>query len=155
MVVYRSARVVGLLLVVLGVSSSSVTAQGQVVTRGESLQGAPVVQLGTALQSVDEYMHRIVALEGKVAKVCQAKGCWMELVAGDDRVIRVTFKDYAFFVPTDSTAYRARLEGTFEANRYSKQDADHLIAEGVPLTRNPDGTATEISFVAQGVELRR
>ena len=37
----------------------------------------------------------------------------------------------------------------------SKADADHLIAEGVALTCNPGGTATEVSFVAQAVELRK
>ena len=62
--------------------------------------------------------------------------------------------DYAFFVPTDSSGARARLEGTFERHTWSKRDADHLIAEGVALTRNSDGTATEVSFVAQAVELR-
>ena len=65
----------------------------------------------------------------------------------------MTFKDYAFFVPTDSTGYDARLEGMFEENVFSKSDADPLIAEGVALQRNPDGTATEVSFVAQAVEL--
>ena len=67
----------------------------------------------------------------------------------------MTFKDYGFFVPTDSTGYRARLEGMFETNVFSKGDADHLIAEGVDLLRNPDGSATEVSFVAAGVELRQ
>ncbi|MDA1093868.1 MAG: hypothetical protein O3A25_11470 [Acidobacteria bacterium] len=43
----------------------------------------------------------------------------------------------------------------FETNLFSKTDADHLIAEGVALNRHADGTATEVSFVAQGVELRR
>ena len=43
----------------------------------------------------------------------------------------------------------------FEQNIFSKADADHLIAEGVALTRNPDGTATEVSFLAQAVELRK
>ena len=72
-----------------------------------------------------------------------------------DRGIRVTFRDYAFFVPTDSAGQRARLEGRLETNVFSKADADHLIAKGVALTRNPDGTATEVSFVAQGVELHQ
>ncbi len=58
-------------------------------------------------------------------------------------------------MPTCSRRAGARLEGMFERNTFSKADADHLIAEGVALTRNPDGTATEVSFVAQAVELRK
>ena len=89
-----------------------------------------------------------------MTRVCQMKGCWMELAADNDTSgVRVTFKDYGFFVPTDSQG-AARLEGVFETNLFSKADTDHLIEEGVELTRNPDGTATELSFVAAAVELR-
>ena len=131
-------------------------AQDTVVQRGATIGDSPVVDLADALQSVTAYADRTVTVEGTVNRVCQMKGCWMELVpAGADRGIRVTFKDYAFFVPTDSSGATARLEGMFEQNNFSKADAHHLIAEGVALTRNPDGTATEVSFVAQAVELRR
>ena len=131
-------------------------AQDDLVKRGEAIGDSPVVDLAEALRSISSYADRTVTLEGQVNRVCQMKGCWMELVpAGADRGIRVTFKDYAFFVPTDSSGARARLEGMFEQHTWSKADADHLIAEGVGLTRNPDGTATEVSFVAQAVELRR
>ena len=67
-----------------------------------------------------------------------------------------SFKDYAFFVPTDSSGAACppgRVRSS--SHNWSKADTDHLIAEGVALTRNPDGTATEVSFVAQAVELRR
>lgn len=131
-------------------------AQSEVVKRGAAIGKSPLVELGRALREVSAFVDRTVTVEGRVSRVCQMKGCWMELVpAGADRGIRITFKDYAFFVPTDSSGARARLEGKFERNTFSKADADHLIAEGVALTRNPDGTATEVSFVAQAVELRK
>ena len=135
-----------LAFVVLGVPNV-VNAQS-VITRGEAIGASPVVDLTQALRSVHRYSDQTVVLEGAVKRVCQMKGCWMELMPkGADRGIRVTFKDYAFFVPTDSTG--------FEENVFSKSDADHLIAEGVTLQRNADGTATEVSFVAQAVELRQ
>ena len=142
-------------LVVISLLAVPTMGSGQtVITRGEAISGSPVVDLGQALGSVDQYADQTVVVEGAVKKVCQMKGCWMELTSrGADRGVRVTFKDYAFFVPTDSTGYDARLEGMFEENVFSKSDADHLIAEGVALQRNPDGTATEVSFVAQAVEL--
>lgn len=131
-------------------------AQDDVVRRGAPMGGSPAVDLAEALGSIAAFDDRTVTVEGTVNRVCQMKGCWMELVpAGADRGVRVTFKDYAFFVPTDSQGAAARLEGRFERNVFSKDDADHLIAEGVALTRNPDGTATEVSFVAQAVELRK
>lgn len=131
-------------------------AQDDLVRRGAPLGASPVVDLSEALRSVSDWAGRTVTVEGRVDRVCQMKGCWMELVpAGADRGVRVTFKDYAFFVPTDSRGAAARLEGAFEQNTFSKAAADHLIAEGVALTRNPDGTATEVSFVARAVELRK
>lgn len=141
----------------LVVSGAAVAAaQGTVITRGAALGNSPTVDLAEAMRSVDAYVDQTVILEGAVKKVCQAKGCWMEVSPqGADRGIRVTFKDYGFFMPTDSQGAAARLEGVFETNLFSKNDADHLIAEGVALNRHADGTATEVSFVAQGVELRR
>ncbi len=137
-------------------AASAATAQDGVVTRGAAIGHSPVVNLTDALRSIDTYARQTVIVEGAVTKVCAVKGCWLELVPdGQARGIRVTFKDYAFFVPTDSQGTSARLEGLFETNVFSTKDADHLIAEGVALTRNSDGTATEVSFVAQGVELRR
>ena len=144
------------LAAVLAVCMALVVAtQDTVVKRGAPIGDSPVVDLADALESVSSYADQTVTVEGTVNRVCQMKGCWMELMPdGADRGIRVTFKDYAFFVPTDSGGASARLEGMFERNTFSKADADHLIAEGVALTRNPDGTATEVSFVAQAVELR-
>lgn len=131
-------------------------AQDTVVRRGAALGDSPRVDLADALRSPSSWAGRPVTVEGTVKRVCQMKGCWMELApAGADRGVRVTFRDYAFFVPTDSRGAAARLEGEFARNTFSKADADHLIAEGVALTRNPDGTATEVSFVARAVELRK
>lgn len=131
-------------------------AQETVVKRGEALGDSPRVDLADALRSLSSWAGRTVTVEGAVKRVCQMKGCWMELAPdGAERGVRVTFRDYAFFVPTDSRGAAARLEGEFARNTFSKADADHLVAEGVALTRNPDGTATEVSFVARAVELRK
>ena len=150
-----SLVVAALALIVLGWPLPAV-AQDDVITRGEAIGSSPIVRLADAMKSVDEHSGSTVIVEGAVKQVCQMRGCWMELVpAGETSGIRVTFRDYGFFVPKDSAGFTARLEGMFEQNVFSKEDADHLIAEGVRLSRNADGTATELSFVAQGVELRK
>lgn len=80
----------------------------------------------------------------------------MELTENkDERGIRVTFKDYGFFVPLDSKGMKARAEGVVEVKNLSKDEVDHLESEGAKISRRDDGTAYEISFVASGVELRR
>src|SRR5690606_40131330 len=48
--------------------------------------------------------------EAKVSEVCQAKGCWMKLDMGFDE-IKVTFKDYGFFMPKNIAGEEVIVEG--------------------------------------------
>ncbi len=136
--------------------TQQVTAQDEVIMRGASIGEVPLVSLSEALNDIDQFLDQSVIVEGKVRQVCQMKGCWMQLVPKSATTgVRVTFKDYGFFVPKESEGLIARLEGTFKRIAFSKKQADHFSEEGVQLKRNPDGTATEVSFVAVGVELHR
>ena len=40
-------------------------------------------------------------ISGKIVETCSKKGCWMTLDTGKDTLF-IKFRDYAFFVPTDS-----------------------------------------------------
>lgn len=127
-----------------------------VIKRGAELSDAPEVSLADVTRNIDELVDEVVTVEGEVGDVCRMKGCWMGIVTPESPMgVRVTFKDYGFFVPRDARGLIARMEGTFRASTLSKEDADHLESEGAKLSRNPDGTVTELSFVASGVELRR
>ena len=50
-------------------------------------------------------------LSANVVDVCQKKGCWMNIDLGDDQSMRVTFKDYEFFVPKDAAGKLATIQG--------------------------------------------
>ncbi len=52
-----------------------------------------------------------VSMKSKIVINCQNSGCWMDLDVGNEDVIKVTFKDYAFFVPLDSKGKTATVEG--------------------------------------------
>jgi hypothetical protein len=128
----------------------------EVVKRGAELGNSPLVAVRDVLEDFERFSGETVIVEGEVSEVCQMKGCWMALVPqGSSAKIRVTFKDYGFFVPKDARGCTARIEGAFNRRVLSKDEADHLEGEGVKLDRLPDGTATEISFIASGAELRR
>lgn len=149
-----------LLLGVMSSFAAAATAGAQesdaVIKRGAELGDAPFVELLDVMEDVERFAGRTVIVEGPVGDVCRMKGCWMGIVPeGASTGIRVTFKDYGFFVPRDSKGRIARMEGTFHTNVLSKEEADHLEAEGAKLGRNSDGTVTEVSFVATGVELRK
>jgi hypothetical protein len=143
--------VIGLVLILAGALQES-----EVIKRGAELGDSPRVALRDVLSDFERFSDETVVVEGEVVEVCRMKACWMALVPeGSDARIRVTFKDYGFFVPKDAAGCTARLEGSFHRSVLSKDDADHLEGEGATLERHPDGTATEIGFVASGVELRR
>jgi hypothetical protein len=130
---------------------------GEVVKRGAAIGAQTrVVALEKVLAAPDDYTKDAVVVEGLVEAACQNKGCWMQLKPeeGDDGV-RVTFKDYGFFVPKDSKGMKARMEGVVAIKVLSKDDVDHLTGEGAKIKRNADGTARELTFVATGVELTR
>lgn len=62
-----------------------------------------------------------------------------------------------FFVPLDSAGLKARVEGVMSVKTLSKEEVDHLVNEdGAKFDNiNKDGTVTEISFEATGVELSK
>ena len=66
------------------------------------------------------------------------------------------FKDYGFFVPTDSAGETAVLEGVFSVKTIPEATAKHY-AEETPGGK-PDaikGDQKELSFLASGVELAK
>ena len=96
-----------------------------------------------------------VRVEGEVLSVCQKKGCWMELQAGDETV-RVTFKDYGFFVPKDCDGSIARVDGVFRVREVPVEEARHYLEDAGQHEEAAKITEPVRSFeiVADGVALR-
>ncbi|HKR62712.1 MAG TPA: DUF4920 domain-containing protein [Thermoanaerobaculia bacterium] len=146
-----------LLLVALTLVATSAFASDEVIARGAAIsKDAKAVPLADVLAKPDAYTKDAVLVEGVIEAACTRKGCWMQLApaAGKDPV-RVTFKDYGFFIPLDAKGMSARAEGVTVVKELSKAEADHLESEGAKIARRDDGTAIEVSFVANGVELRK
>lgn len=136
---------------------AATAAFGETIARGAAIaKDAKPVPLATVLASPAEYAKTPVVVEGVVTNACERKGCWMQLQPAEgDQAVRVTFKDYGFFIPLDAKGMKARAEGVTTVKKLSKAEADHLVEEGAKLVRNEDGSAVEVSFVANGVELTK
>ncbi|MBS1913676.1 MAG: DUF4920 domain-containing protein [Bacteroidetes bacterium] len=138
------------------VSAAATIAGRGPIRRGAPIGSSPAAGLADILKNPNAFAGRTVIVEGVVQQCCQRKGCWMELAAKRGAPgVRVTFKDYGFFVPTNSSGMKARAEGTVVVKQLDKAMVDHMMSEGAHIAPAPDGTATEVSFVASGVELRR
>lgn len=95
-----------------------------------------------------------VKVEGEVESVCQAAGCWMKIKLADGKTMRVTFKDYGFFVPKDISGKKVIFEGTPSIKTTSVAELKHY-AEDAGISKEEiakiNESKTELSFVANGV----
>jgi hypothetical protein len=147
-----------LLLILLVVASLGAFAQHEVSYHGKKIteKGAiPASQLPNKMANKTQMPAKI---EGTVESVCKVKGCWMNVKTADNQVMRVTFKDYGFFVPKDIVGKTVVMEGTAETTttpvdelRHYAQDAGKSKAEIEKITE-PEKA---LSFVADGVIVKK
>ena len=104
---------------------------------GADLTTTDFTPLDEVLSSADKYDGQSVAIEAVANDVCSKKGCWMTLSsdAVGDETVRVTFQDYGFFVPLDSTGKTARLQGTFEKKVVPIEDVKHYLKTPASTTK--------------------
>lgn len=121
---------------------------------GAELQGAgTTLSLGELVENSDKYQDQEVLLATRIAKVCQKKGCFFVATEGANTA-RVSFKDYEFFIPTDSGGKDVVLLGTFSRKSVSKQEAEHYAKDlGETAASSPE--RFEYSIVASAVKIPR
>lgn len=99
-----------------------------------------------------------VKLTGTIAEVCQKKGCWMNMNIGNDKSMKVRFKDYAFFMPKDAAGKTVFIEGWAYNDTIPVNELKHY-AEDAGQTKEEIEKITEpeisISFEANGVIIKK
>jgi hypothetical protein len=95
---------------------------------------------------------------GTVLDVCQAKGCWMTIQKSDGTKMRVTFKDYGFFVPKDIAGKTVIMEGVAKVTETSVEELRHY-AEDAGKSKEEIKKITEpkkeLTFEASGVIVKK
>jgi len=108
-------------------------------------------QLAAQMQGKDSLKVKLTAT---IADVCQKKGCWMNLNLGNDQTMKVSFKDYAFFVPKDAAGKNTVIEGVAFTDTTSIADLKHY-AEDAGKSKEEIEKITQpeinIGFEAHGV----
>lgn len=120
---------------------------------GEEITEKGAISVATLNEKLGEYGSGAVKVKGEVNEVCVVKGCWMTIKNGD-KDMRVTFKDYGFFVPKDISGKTAIIEGiakidttSVEMLRHFAEDAGESAEEVAKITE-PE---VALSFEATGV----
>lgn len=122
---------------------------------GEKITLTTSTSLKAAIQTVAAFKDKEILATGTVEKVCEKKGCWMT-IRTDAAEVRVTFKDYGFFVPVGSAGKPVRIQGRLEQKEVSVADQKHLLEDAGAPKAQIDGIKSpkqEYSFVASGVEI--
>jgi hypothetical protein len=111
----------------------------------------PAPELVAKLGDKTEMPTKIV---GTVESVCKVKGCWMKVKTTDGQTMRVTFKDYGFFVPKDIAGKQVVFEGVAQQSTTSVADLKHY-AQDAGKSKEEIAKITEpekaVTFVADGV----
>ncbi|MBK7406907.1 MAG: DUF4920 domain-containing protein [Saprospirales bacterium] len=138
--------------------ATETTLAGDGVHFGETITAEGAITYEALLAQMAETDSIPAKVMGSTGSVCQVKGCWMDLVSNSEGnpPMRVSFKDYGFFVPKDITGRTVVLDGYAYRSVTSVDDLRHF-AEDEGLSKEEIEQITEpqeeIKFLASGVLL--
>ncbi len=124
---------------------------------GEEITVDGAEELAAIMDDVAPGDSVAVKIKGTINATCAMKGCWMNL-DGPEGDVRVTFKDYGFFVPKEGMeGNEAVVEGIavktvtdVETLKHYAKDAGKSEEEIAAITEPQEG----ISIIANGVVIR-
>lgn len=116
----------------------------------ESLRKVSLVDVATQSK---KYVGKPFQVETKIAKVCQKKGCFF-IAQQQEHVIRVSFRDYSFFIPTDAGGKTVILTGELIQKELSPAQAEHFKQD---LKTDSDAVKAGVVYeiVADSVKIPR
>lgn len=124
---------------------------------GEEISWEGAEDISGLLELPEETESSELKVRGVITEVCQMKGCWMKLDLGNGETVRVTFKDYGFFVPKDAAGREVVIEGlpemkltSVETLRHYAEDAGKSEEEIAKITE----AKRELTFEAKGVVIK-
>jgi hypothetical protein len=130
-----------------------------VVRRGTALpKEVALVSVADCVAKADELAGKEVKVAGRVAKVCAKKGCWWSVENPQDpnQRIRVTHKDYGFFVPADAKGKDAIAYGTLEVKKMSEAEAVHMAQDEGQTAIDPKTLPkVELRLLASAIEMKK
>jgi hypothetical protein len=124
---------------------------------GEAFDASEIVEASQLMAQLEGQDSLEVTVSGLVEKTCKMKGCWMTVQTEEGKTMRVTFKDYGFFVPKNAENVDAIFTGVARIKTTSVEDLKHFAedagksAEEIEAITEPK---TELVFVATGVKMK-
>ena len=125
---------------------------GDKITENDAIAAS---ELPKILEKMDSTNTKIKA---KIVQTCKKKGCWMDVEFADGKTMKITFKDYGFFVPKEGMEGKeVIMQGTakktittVETLKHYAEDAKQTKAEIDAITKPKEA----ITFEATGVIIK-
>lgn len=121
---------------------------------GKKISPQGAISTKELVAKMDKHEKVEAKVEGQIESVCQAKGCWAQVKLPDGKLMRVTFKDYAFFIPKDASGKTIVMEGTARVKTVPVAQLQHY-AEDAGASKEDIAKITEpqktLTFEASGV----
>ncbi|WP_255474349.1 DUF4920 domain-containing protein [Pontibacter qinzhouensis] len=127
-------------------------------TFGKAFPEANVMSVEELQQAVARKDSVQATVTAEIVESCQAKGCWMDVKLADNSTMKVKFRDYGFFLPTEDLSGRQVVfTGTAQMKTVSVADRKHYAEDAGKSEEEINEITTpseELAFVADGVILR-
>ena len=91
---------------------------------GKGVSEATPVKLSDLMAKPDDFVGKVVKVEGLITEVCPKRGCWIN-VAGDKefQTIRIKVEDGVIVFPMTDKGKKVVAEGTFRKMELTKEQA--------------------------------
>lgn len=124
---------------------------------GADVAEAGIVSPAEMISVVEKEGNFEGKISGEIKEVCTKKGCWLTMDLPNGETMRVTFKDYGFFVPTTSQGYPVILDGVAVLTETDVETLRHYAEDG-GMSKEDVAKITEpkreITFEAVGVKIQ-
>jgi len=148
-------------IAIFAIACNNATSTPTAVENGKSFHGDKIsadgaLEFDAVLAKLGDQEKIETKMIGTVESVCQAKGCWMNVVSKDNepKEIFVKFKDYGFFVPKDIAGQKVIMQGeafrevtSVDELRHYAEDEGKSKEEIAAITEPKE----ELKFMASGV----
>jgi hypothetical protein len=124
---------------------------GDVVTDDQVLTPAEMV---AQVENKGSFEGKIL---GEIKEICTKKGCWFSMDLPNGNSMRVTFKDYGFFLPTNSQGFPIVMEGVATLTETDVESLRHFAEDQGKSKEEVEAIIEpkrEITFEATGVLIK-
>lgn len=138
-------------------ADSTATVEANTTFHGDTITADGAItpaQLVSQMETNGTFTGKV---ETTINSCCKKKGCWMRVDLGDGKEMKVTFKDYGFFVPLESAGKPVIMQGeafydtlSVEELKHYAEDAGKTEAEIEAITQ-PEAV---LAFEATGVIIK-